>query len=82
MHLTTEKECQVPFGAYVQAHTHSTNIHQQQCTTCAIYLWPAQNMQGGHGLMDLTLGLVISQAKVTEIPVTDLVIKAVKKMGL
>ena len=30
-------------------------------------------MQGGHELMDLTLGLVI--------PVTDIVIKAVQKMG-
>ena len=38
-------------------------------------------MQGGHELMDLTSGLVITCANVTEIPVTDLVIKAVEKMG-
>ena len=38
-------------------------------------------MQGGHELMDLTSGLVITHANVTEIPVTDLVIKAVEKMG-
>ena len=41
----------------------------------------AQNMQGGHEHMDLTSGLVITHANVTEIPVTDLVIKAVEKMG-
>ena len=32
-------------------------------------------MQGGHELMDLTSGLVITRANVTEIPVTDRVIK-------
>ena len=31
--------------------------------------------------MDLKLGLVITQAHITEIPVTDLVIKSVAKMG-
>ena len=38
-------------------------------------------MQGGHELMDLTSGLVITHANINEIPVTDLVIKAVEKMG-
>ena len=38
-------------------------------------------MQGAHELTDLTSGFVITQANVTEIPVTDLVIKAIEKMG-
>ena len=38
-------------------------------------------MQGGHELMDLNSGLVITQAHITEIPITGLVIKSVEKMG-
>ena len=80
--LDYKKECQVPFGAYVQAHNQPTYTNSNAPRTLdAIYLRPAQNMQRGHELMDLTLGLVITRANVTEIPVTDLVIKAVEKMG-
>ena len=80
--LDYKKECQVPFGAYVQAHNQPTYTNSNAPRTLdAIYLRPAQNMQGGHELMDLTSGLVITCANVTEIPVTDLVIKAVEKMG-
>ena len=38
-------------------------------------------MQGGHELMDLNSGLVNTQAHTTEIPITDLVIKSIEKMG-
>ena len=80
--LDYKKECQVPFGAYVQAQNQPTYTNSNAPRTLdAIYLRPAQNMQGGHELMDLTSGLVITHANVTEIPVTDLVIKAVEKMG-
>ena len=66
----------------MQAHNQPTYTNSNApCTLDAIYLRPAQNMQGGHELMDLTSGLVITCANVTEIPVTDLVIKAVEKMG-
>ena len=66
----------------MQAHNQPTYTNSNAPHTLdAIYLRPAQNMQGGHELMDLTSGLVITQANVTEIPVTDLVIKAVEKMG-
>ena len=79
--LDYKKECQVPFGAYVQAHNQPTYTNSNApCTLDAIYLRPAQNIQGGHELMDLTSGLVITRANVTEIPGTDLVIKAVEKM--
>ena len=80
--LDYKKECQVPFGAYVQAHNQPTYTNSNAPRTLdAIHLRPAQTMQGGHELMDLTSGLVITHANVTEIPVTDLVIKAVEKMG-
>ena len=70
------------FGAYVQAHTQPTYTNSNTPYTLdAIYLRPAQNIQGGHELMDLTSGLVITQTNVTEIPDADIVIKAVEKMG-
>ena len=42
---------------------------------------PAQRMLASHDPMDLNLDLVITQPHVTEISVTDLVIKAAEKMG-
>ena len=47
----------------------------------AIYLRPAQNQQGGHELMDLNSGKLITRNIVHEIPVTDVVIKAVETMA-
>ena len=80
--LDYKKECQVSIGAYVQVHTKPTYTNSNAPHTLdAIYLHPAQNMQGGHELMDLNSGLVITQAHITEIPITDLVIKSVEKMG-
>ena len=80
--LDYKKECQVSFGAYVQAQTKPTYTNSNApCTLDAIYLRPAQNMQGGHELMDLNSGLVTNRAHITEIPITDLVIKSVETMG-
>ena len=63
-------------------HTQPTYTNSNaQCTFDAIWLQPAWNIQGGHELMDLNLGLVIAQVHVTEIPVTDLVIKSVEEMA-
>jgi hypothetical protein len=38
-------------------------------------------MQGGHELYDLNLGRVITRARVAQIPVTDVVIKAIKRIA-
>jgi hypothetical protein len=79
-HLDFEKHCQVPFGSYVQANqeNYPTNI-QAPRTIDAIYLRPMQNKQGGHELMNLQTGFVITT--VWEQPVTDLAIKAVERMA-
>ena len=76
------KHCSVPFGAYVQAN-HETNRRNSNATRTldAIYLRPAQNQQGGHELMDLNSGQLITRNKIHEIPVTDVVIKAVEKLA-
>jgi hypothetical protein len=50
-------------------------------TIDAIYLRPLRNIQGGHEVMDLTTGRVITRRKVTEIPMTTSVIKRVETMA-
>jgi hypothetical protein len=76
------KHCSVPFGAYVQANheTNRTNSNPTR-TLDAIYLRPAQNQQGDHEFMGLNSGQVITRNIVHEIPVTDVVINAVKTIA-
>jgi hypothetical protein len=76
------KHCQIPFGAYVQANNepNPTNTNAPRTIDC-IYLRPFPNIQGGHELMDLKTGRVITRRRVTEIPVTELVIQAVENMA-
>jgi hypothetical protein len=76
------KDCTVPFGAYVQANHETVRTNSNVTRTLdAIYLQPAQNQQGGHELMDLNSGKFITQNIVHEIPVTNVVFKAVKTMA-
>jgi hypothetical protein len=72
----------VLFGAYVQAN-HKTNQTSSNASRMleAIYLRPVNNMQGGHELYDLNSGQVITQARVTQIPVSNMVIKLIEKIA-
>jgi hypothetical protein len=80
--LDYAKHCSMPFGAYVHAN-HETKLTNSNATRTldGIYLRPAQNQQGGHELMDLNSGQVVTQNIVQEIPVTDVVIKAIETMA-
>jgi hypothetical protein len=79
--LDYTKHCVVPFGVHVQANHESTKTSSNVTRTLdAIYLRPAQNQQGGDELIDLNSGHLISRNIVHEIPVTDVVIKAVESM--
>jgi hypothetical protein len=80
--LDYDKHCTVPFGAYAQAN-HETNQTNSNAawTIDTIYLRPAINMQGGHELYDLNSNRVITRARVTQIPVTDVVIKAIERIA-
>jgi hypothetical protein len=80
--LDYAKHCTVPFGAYMQAN-HETNQTNSNAswTLDAIYLRPVNSMPGGHELYDLNSGRVITRARVTQIPVTDMVIKATKRIA-
>jgi hypothetical protein len=85
--LDFNKHCQVPFGgAYVQANDEPDPLNTPHARTLdAIYLHPMNNIQGGHELMNLHNGYKFTRPRVTEIPVTPLVIAAVvslaKKQG-
>jgi hypothetical protein len=57
-----------------------TNTQAPQ-TIDAIYLRPMMNKQGGHELMNLQTGMVISRNTIWERPLTDLVIRAVEAMA-
>ena len=74
------KHCQVEFSAYV----HASQVNDPKNTNClgtldGIYLCPAHTFQGGHQIMDLRTGQLITTPKVVEIHITDIVINAVKK---
>jgi len=81
--LDFNKHCVIPFGAYVQANHESTPTNDNTARTIdCIYLRPCNNIQGGHELMDLNSSLVITQGgKITEIPVTEVTIKAIEAMA-
>ena len=75
-----ENHCQIPFGTYVQTNQENNpkNINAPRTIGC-IYLHPiTQNIQGGHELMDLNSGCMITLQRVWEIPVTHVVIQAVE----
>jgi hypothetical protein len=80
--LDYAKHCMVPFGAYVQANhkTNQTNSNASQ-TLDVIYLRPVNSMQGGHELYALNSGRVITLARVTQIPITDVVIKPIQRIA-
>jgi hypothetical protein len=80
--LDYNKHCQHLFGSYVQAthETNPTNTLAPRTIDC-IYLRPLFNKQGGHELMDLRTGMVITRSRVWEFPMTDVVIRAVEAMA-
>jgi hypothetical protein len=79
--LDYEKHCQIPFGAYVQANNEPNPTNTNAPTIDCIYLRPFPNLQGGHDLINLKTGRVITRRRVTEFPVTELVIQAVENMA-
>ena len=56
-------------------------IHRKQRPRDAINLSPIEDLQEGHRVLDLKTRKVIIRPKVTAIPVTDTVIKAVEALA-
>jgi hypothetical protein len=80
--LDYTKHCAFSFGTYVQAHTEPSPSNTQEPRTLdAIYLRPAGNLQGGHQLMDLRTGRMLSLRKITPLPITQSVIDTVNAMA-
>ena len=81
--LDYDKHCLIPFGAFVQVNHEPEPLNSNAPRTLdAIFLHATNTIQGGHEVMDLNSRSVITHGgKVTEIPVTTLVIKAVKNMA-
>jgi hypothetical protein len=80
--LEYDKHCKIPFGSFVQANheTDRTNSNIARTIDC-IYLRPSNTIQGGHELMDLTSGRVITRNKVTVIPISEFIIQTVERMA-
>ena len=74
------KACQVGFGAYVQGYNVTRN-DQTPRTLDGIYLRPSTNKQGGHEVLNVVTGKAVNTPKVKEIPITELMVKAVERMA-
>ena len=80
--LDYQKHCQLPFGAYVQAHEEPSPSNGMQARTVgAICLGPTGNAQGSYKFLNLRTGKLIKRRKWTELPMPDEVIKRVNQLG-
>ena len=80
--LDYKKHCRYEFGSYVQASqvNNPSNTNRPR-TIDGIYLRPTKTIQGGHEIMDLSTGRVITRPKVTVIPISDIIKKKVEDMA-
>ena len=80
--LGYQKHCLIPQFSYVTAHTepYPKNTSASRGID-AIYIRPISNMQGGHEIMNLATGNLITRAHVTLIPITPTVINIVESMA-
>ena len=80
--LDYKKHLKHAFGTYVQAFTENdpSNTHRPR-TYDAIYMRPSDNRQGGHRVLDLRTGKVITRAQVTALPMPEWVIARVEKLA-
>jgi hypothetical protein len=77
--LDFHKHCMIPFGTYIQAHNQPANLNSQHPRTLdCIYLRYLNNKQGGHELLDLQTGSIITQRQVTPLSMTQNVIEMVQ----
>ena len=81
--LDYNKHCKIPLGSYVQALAgHDPTNTQRSRTIDAIYIRFLGNQQGGHEVLNILSGRLITRHQVTEVPITDAVIKYVDSKGI
>lgn len=75
-------QCQIPIFQFVQAHDepHPSNSSAPRTLDC-IYLKPTYNAQGGHELLHLATGRIITRRKVTMLPMPTSVIQLVNELA-
>ena len=77
-----QKHLEHSFSSYVIAsHEEKIKNNPKPRGLDAIYISPAKNLQGGHEVMDLATGRVITRPKVTPMRMTDLVVNHVNNMA-
>ena len=69
------KHFQIVFGTYIQAsQVNVPNNTNHPSALDGIYLCPVPNLYGGHQIMDLLMGQLITRSKLSKIPNPDFVI--------
>jgi hypothetical protein len=78
--LDAKLHCKTPFGAYCKMHTDPdiTNTMEPR-TKWGINMGPTGNLQGSYKFMSLTTRKKIARRKFTEMPMTEAVMKQIKK---
>ena len=80
--LNYKRHFVVPFGSYVQANEENNPTNDNRPRSLdAIYLRPSSDRQGGHDLMHLATGELITRQRVWKLPITDRVISAVHALA-
>ena len=73
-----KKHCKYSFGSYVQAHDEPNLLNTTAARTLdCIYLQYTDSHQGGHEILHLPTNRVIIRRKITELPVTNEIVKQV-----
>jgi hypothetical protein len=80
--LDYNKHCTIAQFSYVQAHDEPqpSNSQMPRALDC-IYLRPLANLQGGHEILHLATGRVITRRQVTVIPMSTSAIKFIENMA-
>ena len=80
--LNYKKDCAIPFGTYMQGNKENNTTNNNHLRLMAgIYLRPTNDKQSSHEIMNLATGAVVTCARVWEIPITPLIIKAAEDMA-
>ena len=80
--LDYEKHCQHEFGEYIQAmhENDPTNVMTERSID-GIYLHPNTNQQGGHVIMNINTGKIITRGRIVTVPLSKTIKDAVKQMA-
>jgi hypothetical protein len=78
-----KKHLAIPFGSYVQANNKNdpSNTNAPRTLDCIYLGLVMDNRQGGHKLLHLGTGKVITRPQVKKIPMSDTIIRAVENMA-